>query len=480
MANMFGSGAFSYSDQSANKVNLYKDPVTGVLFAGEDQNDPAAEAVGGREFTSPNSIVLFGDSITNNNNVNNGQSGASNVTTQSKTQDIGWFTWANIMLNGAFKVVRNSAVAGDKTGDMLARMESDVLAYAPSWVLVAGGINDRDLGGGADRGFDYTVGNLKAICSRLNASGSMVLLATLIPNNAINTLGAGNIKVENLMRVNDWIRRYAEATPGVVCVDVFSSIYDQTTVCGAISGSLADQSHPSTSGAWRIGAAAARILTGIIKPRPVVSSLGSVASATNPHGNLIRFSTMSGTTGTLPVTYVTTGTVPEGWWLQESGATANAGHTITMTRPARTDFPVQSWWQTVIAWTAAQSAVCTFTHRLLTGSTLTIPAGVVAGDPLDCSIELEYSGVTNAGPLTVEFIARQGTTELAIANFLYGETLTTPTPAFAGVVTINNFPLPAGADNIFVRVQTRNLAGTAGGYTLRIGRLFCGKQLTSF
>ena len=427
-------------------------------------------------FSARNTIVLFGDSITNNNNINNGLAGASNVTTQEKLGDRGWFTWANINLGAPFKVVRNSARSGDTTGDMLSRLAADVLAYSPAWVLLAGGINDRTLSGGADLGYAYTVANLQSMTEQCLAAGSKVLLATILPNNYVNGLGAGHTKVETLMLVNDWIRRYAETKAGVVCLDIFSAIYDQATQCGAISGSLGDQTHPSVAGANRIGVAVARMLTGFVKPRPVLTSLGDVASATNPYGNLIRYSTMSGTGGTAPATYVPTGTVPDGWWLQDSGAVANAGHTAVMTRPARTDYPGQTWWQSVVSWTAAQNTVCTFTHRLLSGSTLTLPTGVAAGDTVDCAIEMEFANVTNAGPMSLEFVARQGTTDLATCGMQYDESATTPEPAFAGVVRADGFVLPAGTDNILVRVLFRNLAGTVGGYTLRLGHVMAKKR----
>lgn len=553
-------------------VPVSYDPLDGQMYA---NGSPVSGAGDGK--TSPNSIIMIGDSITNNNSSSNGLVGAANFTRQFKTLDIGWWTWTNIILGGAFKVIRNSGRSGDTTGDMLSRLAADVLAYSPAWVLVAGGINDRQLGGQADLGYDYTVNNLQTIVERCTAAGVKVLLATILPNNAVNALGAGNIKVENLLRVNDWIRRYCEGKSNVICLDVFSSVHDQTTLCDGVAGTFnppTDKTHPLVAPCWRIGTDAARVLSGVVKPRPVIASLGGIASATNPYGNLVKYPTMSGTGGTMPGVYTSTlaavaitgtagqfsctatslvvgqaitvsgtlsgtggiagysspttyyiiatngsttftlsatqggsaitttagttvgwtfavnGSVPDGWWLQNDGAAvANAGHTIVHTRPARTDYPNLTWWQATVNWTASQNVVTVFTHRLLSGSVLTIPAGISAGDLIDCAIELEYSSVTNAGPLTVEFVARQGTTDLTFtdgqfdagntysAGLVSGQTATTPTPAFAGIVTANGMPLPAGCDNIMVRVQARNLAGTVGGYTLRIGRVFVGKRL---
>lgn len=424
---------------------------------------------------SVNSIVLLGDSITRNNNTDT-VGDATGTTIQHQLWAVGWFTWANIQLGGAFKVLRNSGIAGDTTGGMLARLQTDALAYSPQWVLVAGGINDRSLGGGADLGSDYTINNLRTIVERCLAAGSKVILATLLPNTVVNT--AGGTKAAALLAVNDWIRTYTAGRTDVIGLDIFNVIYDPATTCGPLAGNFTDNTHPGVAGAHRIGTAAAQMLSGagVVKYRGLFASVGAIASTTNPKGNLVRFGSMSGNGGTLPGVYATTGTVPDGWWLQQDGnATAHASHSITMTREAGTEGPGLLWWKTVVAWSTNQASVTVFTHRLLSASTLTIPAGVSTGDLIDCAIEVDYSGV-NAGPLQIDFVVRQGTTELAVATFSYGETAVTPTPAFAGVVTPVGLPLPSGADNILVRAQCRNLAGTNGGYTLRMRRAQSNKR----
>lgn len=422
--------------------------------------------------SASNTVVLFGDSITNNNNANNGASQqVGNVTYQDRLQDVGYFTWTNILLNGAFTVLRNSGIAGDTTGpgagslgNMLSRIDADVLAYKPRYCVVMAGINDLNLGFSAAS----ITANLETIYTRLRQSGIIVIACTVLPNNAINALGAGNAKVEAFAQVNAWVRRYGAVTDGIIVVDTFSALYDPATICGAVAGSFVDQTHPGTIGANRVGVFLAAALQGVVKASPVVASLGDLASATNPLGNLINFPVMTGTGGQLPSANTTpTGTMATGWWLQDLN-TAAGGSTVTFTRPARTDKPGKAWFQSALTWNATQAAVATWSHRLFSASAL--PAGVSAGDTVDLAWEINYLNPVNAGGVEVFLDARDaGSATLATAQMVYSQSPTTPEPTFSGVVRIRDFVLPPGTASLMLKFVVRNLAGTVGGCTVQFG-----------
>lgn len=125
-----------------------------------------------RNFSSPqNTIVLLGDSITNQNNVN------------QHLSDRGYFTWANILLGQAFKVLYNAGIGGQRTDQFLTRLVSDVFAYKPAWCFVLGGTNDIVQGRDADTIF----ANLTAIYQRLQAANIRVIASTVPPSVGMDT-----------------------------------------------------------------------------------------------------------------------------------------------------------------------------------------------------------------------------------------------------------------------------------------------------
>jgi lysophospholipase L1-like esterase len=79
-------------------------------------------------------FVGIGDSITRGNGGSDGQNNASS-----------WFDAGMHFLGRRGHKVNNAGVPADFTSYQLARFDTDVLAYAPDVVLIAGGINDIEL-----------------------------------------------------------------------------------------------------------------------------------------------------------------------------------------------------------------------------------------------------------------------------------------------------------------------------------------------
>lgn len=416
-----------------------------------------------------NTIVLFGDSITANNNVTNGQPAPNNTMIQWKLSDIGYFTWANIKLKNAFKVIRNSAISGQRTDQLLARVQTDVINYHPDWCLLMAGTNDVNGGISAST----IVSNLRSIYQALVASGIKVIACSMIPNNTFNS-GSTAVK-DTFSYVNNWIRQYAKSNNMIYYVDTFSSIYDGSTACGAVAGTLSDSAHPGAYGASVIGSYFASSVSSLVSSYPPVQSASAdLASASNPYGNIYQYSVQNGTSGVISGNTVFTGTPSNGWWLQ--GVSDSVNCAATLTKVARTDCIGLTMWRSVVTWTSAQSGVATFNHRMQTNSP--IPAGIVPGDILDAEIELDYKNVTNAGAMEINFTARDaGGATLDAASFVYSQSTTTPTPAFNGIVAIRGFVVPANTAFFNFYLTCRNLAGTNGGYTLDIGNISLRKRL---
>lgn len=416
-----------------------------------------------------NTIVLFGDSITANNNVNAGVAPA-NTMTQWKLSDIGYFTWANIKLKNAFKVLRNSAIAGQQTTQLLARVQTDVVSYKPEYCLLMAGINDVNNNVPADT----IVSNLQALYRELTSAGIKVIACTMLPNNTVNA-GTTALK-ETFTYVNNWIRQYAKSNSMIIYVDTFSAIYDATTSCGAVAGTLTDNAHTGVYGANAVGNYLANgVSSSVNSALPVAAASADFASANNQYGNIYQHSVMNGAGGLTSGNTVFTGTPPVGWWLQGNGDSVNCA--ATLTHPTRTDCIGLTLWRSVVTWTNAQAGVATFSHRIQTN--VAKPVGIVAGDILDAEIELDYKNVTNAGAMEIHFTARDagGSTVLDSASLVYSQSPTTPTPPFNGVVAIRGFVVPANTAFFNFYLTCRNLAGTNGGYTLDIGNISLRKRL---
>lgn len=200
-----------------------------------------------------NTIVLLGDSITNQNVITPG-SGYGEC-----YHAAGYFVQANIELGWPFRIVADLGVSGDTTAQILARV-GDVLAYKPSWCCVMGGINDV-----AGVSYATTITNLTAIYTALQSAGISVLACTIIPADAHTTTPAYGYKRR---KINEWIKWYATQTSGIVVADTERAIVNPDTG-GPASNMTTDGTHPTNIGARRMG-------------RAIVAALGDFAAAVNP------------------------------------------------------------------------------------------------------------------------------------------------------------------------------------------------------
>ena len=81
-----------------------------------------------------NSIVIWGDSITDQND--------GEAVGVKNTLNAGYFTVSNIMLGDYFNLLNNAGVSGERTDQILARFDAGVKAYSPKWVFILAGAND--------------------------------------------------------------------------------------------------------------------------------------------------------------------------------------------------------------------------------------------------------------------------------------------------------------------------------------------------
>lgn len=216
-------------------------------------------------------VVLLGDSITANNN--------SAGTGGTQTSATGYFTWANMLMGSPLKVLSNAGVAGNTTAQMLARIGSDVLSYAPGYCVVHMATNDIEQGLDIDA---VTIPNMLSICAQLKAAGIVTILLTTIPNDgSANT----NVKKAATAKVLNWQRTLAARLPGVIVVDTARALTDPATGF-ALSGYLADSLHPNARGARIMGKAiSAALSTQFVAPEVWTGMLDPRSYGANPGMN---------------------------------------------------------------------------------------------------------------------------------------------------------------------------------------------------
>lgn len=204
-------------------------------------------------------VIIFGDSLTNQNN------GGPPTLDGAGTGDVhgrGYWSWASAMLGQRWALVRNAGVGGNTTTQMLARLQADVLAYPSGWVIVCGGGNDIGTLGLSAAQVET---NLTEIITGLRAAGRRVLLMTIPPSSAFDTLA----KRQAWMAVNAWIRDLPLTYLGLVVADITPAVADPATAAAA-TGMTVDGVHWSIAGAHRVGRIVADALTSYQPPRPPV------------------------------------------------------------------------------------------------------------------------------------------------------------------------------------------------------------------
>lgn len=150
-------------------------------------------------------------------------------------------------------IVLNRGVNGQRTDEIRARFERDVIQNSPAAVVIIAGVNDIYQGQKAEQ----VTGELEAMYVRAGQAGIPVVAGSIIPFNS-----ATPDQNARMRRVNDWIR----ARPDVAFVDTRSAV--------AASGSpdllfeSPDGLHPSAAGYHRMADAIEPVIQGLLRLYP--------------------------------------------------------------------------------------------------------------------------------------------------------------------------------------------------------------------
>lgn len=235
--------------------------------------------------TAGQRMVAFGDSITDA-----GSDYSVGASKYLRYNDYGWWCWAQRLMDYPWEFGFNAGVSGEKTFEMLDRLESDVLAYDPGWVLFLGGTNDvytlgaaEALVDGIDRTAAGTMYRIEQIAQRCIDAGAIFVMQTIW---ARSDAAVDADRFLQHMLLNDMIREYARRTRGVYLVDAWNVTVDPSDTAGAEKTDyLYDNLHPSNLGAYIVGKEVARVISPLVGPPDALVSSYADTITNNASGN---------------------------------------------------------------------------------------------------------------------------------------------------------------------------------------------------
>ena len=111
--------------------------------------------------------------------------------------------------------VVNQGINAQRSDQIAARFEADVIAKQPRVVVIIAGVNDVYQG----RPAQHVKDQLSAMYARARAAGIRVVAGTIIPYNTATAEQNARMK-----EINDWIRTQGRADPGVIVADTRAAV----------------------------------------------------------------------------------------------------------------------------------------------------------------------------------------------------------------------------------------------------------------
>jgi lysophospholipase L1-like esterase len=140
--------------------------------------------------------------------------------------------------------VLNRGVNGERSDQVRARFERDVVEAQPRAVVLIAGVNDVYQG----RPASHVIEQLQAMYARAEAARIRVVAGTIVPYNT-----ATADQNARMHAINDWIRRHAEAEANIEFVDTRAAVAAPDNPDKLLSSP--DNLHPSPDGYRRMAEA---------------------------------------------------------------------------------------------------------------------------------------------------------------------------------------------------------------------------------
>lgn len=204
----------------------------------------------------PATAVLFGTS-------QEARAGATvdHILNAASANDIttrGWWNWFASYSGHRLDMLHNAGINGNTSTQMLARIDTDVIAHAPGWVFIGGPANDAPTGISTAT----TIANYTEMYERLRGKSRIVQL-TMPPRTENDTTAEKTTYAE----VNAWLTAAPTMFPHVETVDITGLVMDPATG-GPVADTLFDTVHYTEATAHRIGFKVAQAILPKLPARP--------------------------------------------------------------------------------------------------------------------------------------------------------------------------------------------------------------------
>lgn len=201
--------------------------------------------------------VYIGDSITANGWLQNLKTafdsygpyyyddGTATGTRFARTEDYGFAAWADFLAEGALGTFINSGIGGNTTTQILARVDTDVLAYKPLLVVDECGTNDIIAGSTAAA----LIANKLALFTKYRSIGAKIIAFDIAPRSGFDAT-MKQVAVD----VNRWLYQQAATQRDISVVPYSTVMCDPASTTGAIFAARSfDDTHPNNVGGFFAG-----------------------------------------------------------------------------------------------------------------------------------------------------------------------------------------------------------------------------------
>ena len=193
---------------------------------------------------SGNTTVFLGDSITAFGNVTESQ--------PSNTYGWGWTAQAVFLSKGRILQVNNAGIPGNTLAQMLARFSTDVTAYSPAKVVIAGGTNDIPTTAFTAAQLSTATATLGSLIDAAEAAGIQPIVCDVPPRqDAPVAIHEANAKALSAA-IKTLVAAKQTEYGNVVFFDLYSVLANPSTGAYISGYNLSDGIHPSVKGATAV------------------------------------------------------------------------------------------------------------------------------------------------------------------------------------------------------------------------------------